>query len=104
MIPARFASPFIVGESPARAEGDHASEARWENEGGRLGRLPQCDENTHSEFSLELVRNSDGTEAILYVYRNGGFAKTVTGHYIPIRDNARRDYVGARMHEIDLAA
>jgi len=104
MISACVAGPFLVGESPARSEGDRASEARWENEGGRLGRLPQCDEITHGEFSLELVRNSDGTEAVLYVYRNGRFAKTVTGQYTSIRENARQDYVGAHMHEIGLAA
>jgi hypothetical protein len=104
MISACFAGPFVVGESPARSEGDRASEARWENEGGRLGRLAQCDEITHSVFSLELVRNRDGTEAILYVYRNGRFAKTVTGQYTLIRESARQDYVGAHMHEIGLAA
>lgn len=103
IIPECFAGPFVVGESPTKSEGE-ASEARWENEGGRSGRLPPCDETTHSEFSLELVRHSDGTEAILYVYRNGRFAKTVTGHYTLVRENARRDFVGALMHEIDLAA
>jgi len=98
IISACFAGPFVVGKSPT------GSEARWENEGGRPGRLPQCDGNTRSEFSLELVRHSDGSEAILYVYRNGRFAKTVTGQYTSIRENARQDCVDALMHEIDLAA
>jgi len=104
MISARLAGPFVVGQSSASEKGDHASEARWENEGGKIGRLLKCDESVHSQISLELVKHSDGTEAILYVYLNGGFAKTVIGQYTSVRENARRDYVGARMHEINLAA
>jgi hypothetical protein len=103
MTCARVAGSFVVGESSPREKGDHTSETRWENEGGKLG-LPQGNESVRTQFSLELVKNNDGTEAILYVYRNGGFAKTMTGQYTSVRENARREYVGACMHEIDLAA
>ena len=69
MIWGHFAEPLVMEESAAREEGDEASEARWENEGGKLERLPRRNENAHSQFSLEHVKNSDGTEAILYTYR-----------------------------------
>src|SRR5690242_13857311 len=94
-----FPEPLVIEESAAREEGDDASEARWENEGGKLERSPR-----RNEFSLELVKHRDGTEAILYVHRDSSFVKTVTGRYSSVRENARRDYVGARLHEIDLAA
>jgi hypothetical protein len=45
--------------------------ARWENEGGKVERLPRHNESADSQFSLELVKNGDGTEAILYTYRSG---------------------------------
>ena len=57
-----------------------------------------------NKSSLELVANADGTEAILYIYRGGKFLTTAIGPWATLREQARRDYAGAPLHEIRLPA
>jgi len=97
----------ITGEFPTNQERDSVAEPRWENEGGRLGELQQfggADNNASvrdlSDASLELVTTPDRAEAILYIYRNGNFARTMMGSSATLQEYARREYAGTPIHEV----
>jgi hypothetical protein len=110
VVESLLSAPFVEtpGLGNLRAWKDTAAERRWENEGGKLPQFPLPDGNesapTRNEFSLELVRNATGAEAILYVYRHGDFARTLVGSYTSLRDYAGREYPRASLHEVYLAA
>ena len=95
------------GDFPTSEERDCAAETHRGNEGGRLEQLQQfapADSNASvfglSEDSLELVTNADREEAILYIYRNGNFARTMVGSFTTLREYARREYADAPIHEL----
>ena len=96
-----------MGDFPTNEARDSVAELRWENEGGRLGQLQQfgaADNDASvrdlSDASLELVTTNDRAEAILYIYRNGNFARTMVGSFTTLQEYARREYAGAPIHEV----
>ena len=50
--------------------------------------------------SLELVTNANRVEAILYIYRDGIFARTMVGSFTTLQEYARREYAGSPVHEV----
>ena len=86
---------------------DSAAESRRKNERGRLEQPKQfapAGDNASARgltvASLELVTNADRGEAILYIYRNGNFARTMVGSFATLQAYARREYAGAPIHEV----